>query len=55
VTHPIVEIRAFLRAALVSPVPGIAEDPPESRPRRRWVAAATLLVGAVLLAAWRHR
>jgi membrane protease YdiL (CAAX protease family) len=51
VTHAIVEVRAFLRAALASPVPGIAEDPPESRPRRRWVVAATLLVGAVYLAA----
>ena len=28
VTHAIVEVRAFLRAALASPVPGIAEDPP---------------------------
>ena len=50
-THAIVEVRAFLRAALASPVPGIVEDPPESRPRRRWVVAATLLVGAVHLAA----
>jgi membrane protease YdiL (CAAX protease family) len=51
VTHALVEVRAFLRAALLSPVPGIAEDPPESRPRRRWVVAATLLVGAVASAA----
>ena len=52
VTHAIVEVRAFLRAALASPVPGIAEDPPECRPPPTVRSSgSTLLVGVAILAA----
>jgi membrane protease YdiL (CAAX protease family) len=49
--NPVAELRAFLRASLVQPVP--SDAPPESRGavlRRRWVAGVTGLGGAVLLA-----
>ena len=43
------ELREFVEAALVKPVPGRPEDPPELVRRRRTVVALTLAVGAVLL------
>ena len=48
-TGPIAELRAFLNAALLSPVPRRHDDPPGVRRRRRIVVAATLLIGAVAL------
>nr|WP_281497232.1 CPBP family intramembrane glutamic endopeptidase [Ornithinimicrobium sp. F0845] len=42
------ELRDFLRAALVTPVPGPRRDPVQA-PRRRTVSAATLIVGAPVL------
>jgi hypothetical protein len=51
VISPLAELRAFLRAALVSPVPRAVEDPPPVQRRRRVVAAITYVVGAVTLAA----
>lgn len=48
---PVAELRAFLRAALVSPVPRRVEDPPDVQRRRRVVAAITYVAGAVTLAA----
>lgn len=50
-TGPVAELRAFLRAALVSPVPDRHEDPPASTPRRRLTVALTLLAGGAALAA----
>lgn len=49
-TGPIAELRAFLHAALVSPVPHDVVDPPRVRRRRRVVATVTYLCGAVALA-----
>ncbi|MFB9731988.1 CPBP family intramembrane glutamic endopeptidase [Ornithinimicrobium kibberense] len=43
------ELRDFVEAALVKPVPGRSEDPPEVVRRRRVVVVLTLAVGAVLL------
>lgn len=47
---PIQELRAFLEAALLDPVPGQRPDPPSSRTRRRVVVAVTFLVGSAVLA-----
>jgi membrane protease YdiL (CAAX protease family) len=47
--NPLVELRAFVRAALLDPVPRDHAEPDQAFRRRRWVAAATLLVGAVVL------
>lgn len=50
-THgPVGELRDFLRAALVLPVPGQHAEPPAALRRRRVVSAVTLLAGAPLLA-----
>lgn len=48
--NPVRELRAFVRAALVVPVPRDHSEPDEAFQRRRVVAVATLLVGAGLLA-----
>lgn len=48
-TSPGQELRAFLQAALVSPVPRRHEEPGATVRRRRVVVAATLVVGAVVL------
>lgn len=47
--NPLTEVRAFLRAALVTPVPRDQRDPTLVLRRRRWVAGVTLVVGAVVL------
>ena len=47
---PVAELRAFLDAALVRPVPGAMGDPPETRTRRRVVVGVTLVAGALVLA-----
>ncbi|EWT02477.1 abortive infection protein [Intrasporangium oryzae NRRL B-24470] len=47
---PVQELRAFLEAALVDPVPGQRPDPPASRMRRRVVVAATFVIGTAVLA-----
>lgn len=49
-TGPVSELRDFLRAALLAPVPHAASDPPGVARRRRIVATVTYLVGAVALA-----
>lgn len=43
------ELRAFVRAALVDPVPRDHSEPDRAFRRRRWVVAATLLAGAGVL------
>ena len=48
--NPVTELRAFVRAALVDPVPRDHTEPDSAFRRRRVVAAVTLLVGAVVLA-----
>lgn len=48
--NPLRELRAFMRAALVVPVPRDHTEPDWAFKRRRIVAVATLLVGAGLLA-----
>ena len=48
--NPVTELRAFVRAALVDPVPRDHTEPDSAFHRRRVVAAVTLLVGAVVLA-----
>lgn len=48
--HPVAELRAFLRAALVDPVPRDHTEPDWAFRRRRTVAVVTLLLGAALLA-----
>lgn len=48
--NPVAELRAFLRAALVQPVGGLPVETAGAVRRRRWVAAVTLVVGAVTLA-----
>ena len=48
--NPVLELRAFFRAALVDPVPRDHNEPDGAFRRRRVVAAVTLLVGAVVLA-----
>jgi membrane protease YdiL (CAAX protease family) len=50
VTDLATELRAFFRAALVDPVPRDHREPDSAFRRRRWVAALTLLAGAVVLA-----
>lgn len=47
---PLAELRAFVRAALVDPVPRDHTEPDSAFRRRRVVAVVTLLVGAVVLA-----
>lgn len=49
--NPVTELRDFLRASLVSPVPRFVEDPPPVQRRRRVVAAITYVAGALTLAA----
>ncbi len=50
VRGPVAELRAFLRAALLSPVEGQHADPPGARTRRRVVVAVTLVAGSAVLA-----
>ena len=47
--NPVTELRAFVRASLVDPVPRDHTEPDRSFRRRRVVVAVTLLVGAVIL------
>ena len=47
--NSLTELRAFLRAALVTPVPRDQRDPAPVLRRRRWVSAVTLVVGATVL------
>lgn len=47
--NPVTELRAFVRAALVTKVPRTRRDPAHVLRRRRVVAAVTLVVGAALL------
>jgi hypothetical protein len=49
VIDPVAELRAFVRAALVEPVPRDHSEPARAFRRRRWVAGVTLLVGAAVL------
>ena len=46
---PVAELRAFLRASLLDPVDQARIEAPGVLLRRRWVAGATLLAGAVTL------
>lgn len=46
---PVAELRAFLRASLLYPVDQARTEAPGVLLRRRWVAGATLLAGAVTL------
>lgn len=48
--HPVMELRAFIAAAVVAPVPRDHREPDALVRRRRVVSALTLVVGAVLLA-----
>ena len=48
--HPVVELRAFISAAVVAPVPRDHREPDALVRRRRVVSALTLIVGAVVLA-----
>ncbi len=48
--HPVGELRAFVAAALVAPVPRDHREPAPLVRRRRVVAAVTLLVGSLVLA-----
>ena len=50
VINPVSEVRAFVRAALVDPVPRDHREPDRAFRRRRLVAVVTLLVGAGVLA-----
>jgi CAAX protease family protein len=45
----VAEVRAFVRAALVVPVPRDHEESDAAFRRRRWVAGVTLVVGAAVL------
>lgn len=47
---PVAELKAFVRAALLTPVERDHTEPDSAFQRRRLVAAATLVVGAVALA-----
>jgi uncharacterized protein len=49
VRGPVAELRAFLDAALLEPVRGQHQDPPEAHARRRIVVAITFVVGSVVL------
>ena len=46
---PVGEVRAFVRAALVDPVPRDHHESDEAYRRRRWVAGITLVAGAAVL------
>lgn len=48
--NPVAELREFLRAALVEPVGQPAAEPAHAVSKRRWIAGATLLLGAGTLA-----
>lgn len=48
-TGPVAELRAFVAAALVAPVPRDHTEPDALVRRRRVVAAVTLLVGSIVL------
>ncbi|WP_377645155.1 type II CAAX prenyl endopeptidase Rce1 family protein [Oryzobacter terrae] len=48
--NPVAELRAFVRAALVDPVPRDHTEPDWAFRRRRVVAFVTLLIGAAVLA-----
>lgn len=48
--HPVMELRAFIAAAVVAPVPRDHREPDALVRRRRVVSALTLVVGAVVLA-----
>lgn len=50
VVNPVTELRAFVRAALVTPVERDHTEPDRAFRRRRVVALVTLVVGAVVLA-----
>ncbi|MEO6511440.1 MAG: CPBP family glutamic-type intramembrane protease [Nocardioides sp.] len=47
--NPVAEVGAFVRAALVVPVPRDHEETVAAFHRRRWVAGGTLVVGAAVL------
>jgi hypothetical protein len=47
--RPVVELRAFLRASLVTPVPRSQRDPASVLQRRRVISAVTLVVGSAVL------
>ncbi len=49
--NPVAEMRAFVRAALVTPVPRDHREPPSLVLRRRLVVAVTLVAGSLVLAA----
>jgi uncharacterized protein len=49
VINPVGEVRAFVRAALVDPVPRDHHESDEAFRRRRWVAGTTLVAGAAVL------
>jgi membrane protease YdiL (CAAX protease family) len=49
VIDPVAEVRAFVRAALVDPVPRDHDESESAFRRRRWVAGITLVVGAAVL------
>lgn len=51
---PARELRSFVRAALVDPLPAGDPEPPATRRRRRIVAGVTLVIGAVLLGVGLH-
>ncbi len=48
--NPVHEVRAFLTAALVEPVPRDHSETPEQLVQRRWVSAVTLAVASFLMA-----
>lgn len=48
--HPVMELRAFIAAAVVAPVPRDHREPDALVRRRRVVSALTLVVGAIVLA-----
>lgn len=47
--NPVAELRSFLRASLVTPVPRSQRDPVHVLRRRRVVSAITLVLGSVVL------
>lgn len=49
--RPVAELRAFVAAALVAPVPRDHHEPDALVRRRRIVAAATLVIGSIILGA----
>jgi uncharacterized protein len=49
VINPVGEVRAFVRAALVDPVPRDHHESDEAFRRRRWVVGITLVAGAAVL------